>query len=92
MKKASLTILLTVLLLQGCQVSSRVLDPLPNTGRGFWQDVRGTVEAMADYHSLHIYQNEKRDVPRAMYQLEERIDWLGRMKAVLKRQQGTPIQ
>ena len=89
--KKSLITLLAALLLQGCQVS-RVLDPLPNTGRGFWRDAAGTASAMVEYHDRHIYENEAQDVPRIMYQVEERIGWLDRQKARLKRLQGTPVK
>jgi len=91
MKKYLITLFL--LTVSGCGLPvSRIIDPLPNTGKGFWRDVAGTANAMEAYHDAHIYQNEAQDVPRAMNLIEERVGWLDRMKARLKRLQGTPIE
>jgi len=81
-----------VLTVTGCGTSlSKVIDPLPNTGRGFWQDVAGTANAMTVYHNNHVFENEATDIPVAVALLEDRVSWLDKVKATLKRLQGTVV-
>lgn len=85
--------LLLLVLVSGCGAPiSRLIDPLPNTGRGFWQDVSGTANAMQTYHAGHVYENAAADMPTAVVILEDKMNWLERWKARLKRLQGTTIE
>jgi hypothetical protein len=82
MKKLTLFLLMLVVMvmLSGC-LPRAVVDPLPNTGRGFWEDVSGTADAMVEHHNKTILYNSTKDVPRRLNQTEDKISWIEKLKA-----------
>ncbi len=87
--KTACLLMMGLLSSAGCnETVSRVTDPLPNTGRGFWQDIAGTAAVMVEHHEGNIYRNSVTDIPRMLQQTEDRLTWMERMKARLKAMQG----
>ena len=82
-----LTILiLCFIMLSGCDMPvRRVIDPLPNTGAGFWQDVSGAANAMIEHHERTILVNSVKDAGRAVNNVEEQLTRFERIKKRLSR-------
>ena len=70
-----------LLLAFACSGCGRLTDPMPGMGNGFWQDLGGISAAMQEHHQMTMYKNAKKDLPRSMTLVEEKIGWVERMKA-----------